>query len=60
METLHDKYTICNKEQMMLCLTIAQALEELEKAREEGDEQGEKIMNIAVNMILEQVEPIEE
>lgn len=60
MESLHDRNTICNKEGMMLSLALAQALEELEKAREEGDEQGEKIMNIAVNMILEQVEPIQE
>tara|TARA_Y100000592_G_C5447946_1_gene307103 strand:+ start:903 stop:1085 length:183 start_codon:yes stop_codon:yes gene_type:complete len=60
MESLHDRNTICNKEGMMLSLALSQALEELEKAREEGDEHGEKIMNIAVNMILEQVEPIQE
>ena len=60
MESLHDRNTICNKEGMMLSLALAQALEELEKAREEGDEQGEAILNIAVNMILEQVEPIQE
>ena len=60
METLYDKNTICNKDQMMISLALATALEELEKAREEGDEQGEMMMNIAVNMLLEQVEPIEE
>ena len=60
MDTLHDTYTICNKEQMMLSLALAEALEELEKAREEGDEKGEMILNIAIQMILEQVEPIEE
>ena len=60
MHTLHDTHTICNKEGMLLSLTLAEALEELEKAREEGDEKGVMIMNIAINMILEQIEPIEE
>lgn len=60
METLHDKYTICNKEQMMLCLTIAQALEELEKAREVGDDGGVAFYNGAIKMLIEQIEPIEE
>ena len=60
METLHDKYTICNKEQMMLSLALSEALDELEKAREEGDEKGEMVLNIAVTMLLEQIEPIEE
>lgn len=60
MHTLHDTHTICNKQTYLLCLALNQALEELEKAREEGDEQGEIMMNIAVNMLLEQVEPIEE
>ena len=60
MTTLYDIQTKCNKEGMLLSLVLAQAMEELEKAREEGDEQGVMMMNIAVNMILEQVEPIEE
>ena len=60
MTTLHDIQTICNKEGMMLSLALAQAMEELEKAREDGDEVGVQMMNIAINMILEQVEPIEE
>jgi len=60
MTTLHDIQTICNKEGMLLSLALAQAMEELEKAREEGDEKGMFMMNIAINMILEQVEPIEE
>ena len=60
MHTLHDTHSICNKEGMLLSLTLAEALEELEKAREEGDEKGVMIMNIAINMILEQIEPIEE
>ena len=60
MTTLYDIQTICNKEGMMLSLILAQALEELEKAREEGDETGAAMMNVAITMILEQMEPIEE
>ena len=60
MPTLHDTHTICNKEGMLLSLTLAEAMDELEKAREKGDEKGIMIMNIAINMILEQIEPIEE
>jgi|TARA_A200000159_G_C7028869_1_gene217113 hypothetical protein len=60
MTTLHDIQTICNKEGMMLSLVLAQAMEELEKAREEGDETGVAMMNVAITMILEQIEPIEE
>ena len=37
MESLNDHHRICNKEQMMLSLALAEALDELEKAREEGD-----------------------
>ena len=60
MTTLHDIQTICNKEGMLLSLALAQAKEELEKARENGDEIGVQMMNIAINMLLEQVKPIEE
>ena len=60
MTSLHDIQTICNKEGMMLSLVLAQAMEELEKAREEGDETGVVMMNVAIAMILEQIEPIEE
>lgn len=60
MTTLHDIQTICNKEGMMMSLILAQALEELKKAREEGDETGVAMMNVAITMILEQIEPIEE
>ena len=60
MTTLHDIQTICNKEGMLLSLALAQAMEELEKAQDEGDEVGVQMMNIAINMILDQVEPIEE
>tara|TARA_Y100001973_G_C5168692_1_gene317711 strand:+ start:111 stop:293 length:183 start_codon:yes stop_codon:yes gene_type:complete len=60
MTTLHDIQTICNKEGMLLSLALAQAMEELEKAREDGDEVGVQMMNIAIQMILEQIKPIEE
>jgi hypothetical protein len=60
MTTLHDIQTICNKEGMMLSLVLAQAMEELEKAREEGDETGVAMMNVAITMLLEQIVPIEE
>ena len=60
MTTLYDMQTICNKEGMMLSLVLAQAMEELEKARENGDETGVAMKNVASTMILEQIEPIEE
>ena len=58
--TLYNTHTICNKDGMMISLALATALQELEKARKEGDKQGERMMNVAINMLLEQVEPIEE
>ena len=60
MTTLHDIQTICNKEQMNLSLALAQALEEFEKARDEGDRMGEEIMRVLMKVILEQMKPIEE
>ena len=60
MPTLYDTHTICNKERMLLSLTLAEALEELEKARKEGDQQGIIILKLAIDMILDQIEPIEE
>lgn len=58
--TLHDQHTICNKQGYLLCLTLNKALEEQEKAREDGDEIGVKMLQVAIDMILEQVEPMEE
>ena len=60
MTTLHDIQAICNKEQMHLSLALAQALEEFEKARDEGDRMGEEIMRALMKVILEQMKPIEE
>lgn len=58
--TLHDKYTIVNKDQMVISLTIAQAMEELEQARETGDDIGVKIMEELVYALISQLTPIEE
>ena len=60
MQTLHDTHTICNKEQMHLSLALAQAVEEFDRAREEGDRLGEEMMRAVMMMILEQMRPIEE
>ena len=60
MTTLYDIQTIANREQMNLSLALAQALEEFEKARDEGDRMGEEIMRALMKVILEQMKPIEE
>ena len=60
MTTLYDTHTICNKEQMHLSLALAQAVEEFDKAREEGDKLGEEMMAALMKMILEQMKAIEE
>jgi len=60
MTTLHDIQTICNKEQMNLSLALATAIEEFDRAREEGDKLGEEMMAALMKMILEQMKPIEE
>tara|TARA_Y100001973_G_C5207980_1_gene343071 strand:- start:9052 stop:9240 length:189 start_codon:yes stop_codon:yes gene_type:complete len=58
--TLHDRQTIVNKDQMVLSLTIAQAMEELEEARESGDTLGAQIMEELINALIAQLTPIEE
>ena len=58
--TLYDTHTICNKQGYLLCLTLDKALEEQEKARQDGDNVGVKMLQLAIDMILEQLEPIEE
>lgn len=60
METLHDYHTICNKEGMLISLVISEALQELDKAREEGDEQGMLAYKLAIDLYLSEVKPIEE
>lgn len=60
MTTLHDIQTIAQKDQFMMCLIIEKALDELEKAREEGDEWTEKMITMAINMMMEEINAIEE
>ena len=60
METLDDTQTICNKEGMLISLVVSEALQELEEAREDGDEQGMLISKLAIDLYLSEVEPIEE
>ncbi len=58
--TLHDLTTIANKDQMALSLTLAQAMEELEKARDLGDDLSVSILQDLVDTILAEFTPIEE
>jgi len=60
MTTLHDIQTICNKDQFMLSLIIEKALDELEQARQEGDEFTERMITMAIHMMMEEIDPIEE
>ena len=58
--TLYDMQTIANKSQMMISLTLAQAMEELEKAREAGDALSTKILQDLVDTLINELEAIEE
>ena len=58
--TLYDMQTIANKAQMMISLTLAQAMEELEKAREAGDALSTKILQDLVDTLIDELEAIEE
>ena len=60
MTTLYDTQSKANKEGMMISLILGESLEQLEQAREEGDEFGEKMITMAIMMMLDNVEPIEE
>ena len=60
MTTLHDIQTICNRDQFMLSLIIEKALDELQQAREEGDEFTERMITMAIHMMMEEVDAIEE
>ncbi len=60
MTTLHDIQSKANKEGMMISLLLGESLEQLEQAREDGDEFGEKMITMAIMMMLDNVEPIEE
>ena len=58
--TLHDRQTIVNKDQMTISLTLAQAMEELEEYREQGDTIAAQVMEELVNALIAQLTPIEE
>lgn len=58
--TLHDLTTIVNKDQMVISLTLAQAMEELEEYREQGDTVAAQVMEELVNALIAQLTPIEE
>ena len=58
--TLYDTLTKANKDQMALSLTLAHAMEELEKSREAGDTLGATILQNLIDTILEEITPIEE
>lgn len=58
--TLYDMQTIANKAQMMVSLTLAQAMDELEKAREAGDTISTKILQDLVDALINELEAIEE
>ena len=60
MTTLYDTQTKANREGMMISLILGESLDQLEQAREEGDEFGIKMITMAIMMMLDNVEPIEE
>ena len=60
MTTLYDMQSKANKEGMMISLILGESLEQLEQAREDGDEFGEKMITMAIMMMLDNVEAIEE
>jgi hypothetical protein len=60
MTTLHDIQSICNKDQFMLSVIIEKALDELEQARQDGDEFTERMITMAIHMMMEEVDAIEE
>ena len=60
MTTLYDMQSKANKEGMMISLILGESLEQLDQAREEGDEFGEKMITMAIMMMLDNVEAIEE
>ena len=60
MTTLHDIQTKCNKLGFMISLMLGEALEQLEDAREREHEFDQSMIKMAIFMMLEEVEPIEE
>ena len=60
MTKLTYSQTKANREGMMISLILGESLDQLEQAREEGDEFGIKMITMAIMMMLDNVEPIEE
>ena len=60
MDTLYDIQSKANKEGMMISLILGESLEQLEQAREDGDEFGVQMITMAIMMMLDNVDPIEE
>ena len=60
MTTLHDLQTKCNKLGFMISLMLGEALEQLEDACEREHEFDQSMIKMAIFMMLEEVDPIEE
>jgi len=58
--TLYDTHTKANREQMDLSLTLASAIEEFQRACEDEDETMKALWGATINIIIEQMKPIEE
>ena len=58
--TLYDTHTKANREQMELSLTLASAIEEFQRACEDGDEPMKALWGATINIIIDQMKPIEE
>ena len=58
--TLYDTHTKANREQMELSLTLASAIEEFQQACEDGNEPMKTLWGATINIIIEQMKPIEE
>ena len=58
--TLYDTHTKANREQMELSLTLASAIEEFQQACEDGNEPMKALWGATINIIIEQMKPIEE
>ena len=58
--TLYDTHTKCNKEQMELSLTLETAIEAFDQACEDGDETMKALWGATIQIIIEQMKPIDE
>ena len=58
--TLYDTHTIANREQMELSLTLETAIEQFDQACEDGDETMKALWGATLQIIIDQMKPIEE